>query len=98
MEPSAKRHNYLSHVEIISNYVKIIGNYVEINRRLDAGSMPSATAIATKNKRSAENLAHAHLCREHNCNYVLLTQLSRRKQHEGHTITTTCKSLLIMLK
>ena len=62
LEPSVKRHIYL-YVEIISNYIQIISGYVEITPRFNAGSMPSATVIATNKKRSVDKPAHAHLRR-----------------------------------
>ena len=62
------------------------------------GLMPSATAIATKRMGGADKPTHTHLRRfniinnlcEHNCNRVLLTQVSRWKQHERRTITIMC--------
>ena len=64
LEPSVKRHIY-SYVQIINNYIQIISGYVEITRRFNAGSMPSATAVATKKKRSVDKPAH--------CTYAVST-------------------------
>ena len=64
--------------------------------------MPSATAIATRKREVLDKPAHVHL-RHFNIinnyvniieNYVFLTQVSRWKQHETHTITISNYVLL----